>query len=178
MATRAVDPPIVLDSLDAPTSDVVRLGEEIARLTRSTHVIKQHLSAHAPSGVEWSAYGLLVHLVKSGPLRSADLASVACVDPSTISRQVAQLVKHGLVERQADPADGRASLLVATDAGQAAFAELRRIREVTFARIVADWPERDVRRLVGLLHAFNESFTTNRNEVLAIVAGALTEENA
>jgi DNA-binding MarR family transcriptional regulator len=178
MVRRTVEPPILLDTLDTPTSDVVRLGEEIARLARSTHLMKQHMSAHAPSGVEWSAYGLLVHLVKSGPLRSADLASAACVDPSTISRQVAQLVKHGLVERQADPADGRASLLVATTAGREAFAALRRVREVTFARVVADWPERDVRRLADLLHAFNESFSTNRTEVLAIVSGALTEENA
>ena len=162
----------------APASDVVRLGEEIARLSRSTHLIKQHLGGHTPSGVEWSAYGLLVHLVKTGPLRSSELAAAACVDPSTISRQVAQLVKHGLVERQADPVDGRASLLVATEAGHTAFASLRRLREATFARVVADWPERDVRRLADLLHAFNDSFTDNRHDVLGIVARTFTEETA
>lgn len=161
-----------------PTSDVVRLGEEIARLNRSTHLMKQHLAGHAPDGVEWSAYGLLVHLVKTGPLRSSELAAAACVDPSTVSRQVAQLVKHELVERQADPVDGRASLLVATEAGHAAFAALRRLREATFARVVADWPERDVRRLADLLHAFNDSFADKRTDVLGMVSGTFTEETA
>ena len=42
-----------------------------------------------------------------------------CADPSTVSRQVASLVKAGLVERQADPDDGRASILVPTELGRA-----------------------------------------------------------
>ena len=80
--------------------------------------MRQQLAASRSTsgdGVEWAAYGLLFQLVNDGPRRSSALAETACVDPSTVSRQVAQLVKAGLVERQSDPEDGRASLLVATE---------------------------------------------------------------
>ena len=42
------------------------------------------------------------------------LAAAVHSDPSTVSRQVAALVRAGLIERQADPEDGRASVLVPT----------------------------------------------------------------
>src|SRR4051794_25994187 len=48
---------------------------------------------------------LLAKLVHLGPRRSGELAAELCADPSTVSRQVATLVKQGLVERQADPED-------------------------------------------------------------------------
>ena len=51
---------------------------------------------------------LLVHLVKGGPQRSGALAEAVHSDPSTISRQVAHLVRLGLVERTADPEDREA----------------------------------------------------------------------
>ncbi|MFC7655700.1 MarR family winged helix-turn-helix transcriptional regulator [Pseudonocardia benzenivorans] len=72
-----------------------------------------------PDGVERATYVLLVHLVKDGPYRSRALADAVHSDPSTVSRQVAHLVRLGLVERVTDPDDGRAVLLVATDEGVA-----------------------------------------------------------
>jgi DNA-binding MarR family transcriptional regulator len=175
--TRAPARPAVRPTADA-AEEVTRLADEVARLTRTSHLMRQHIAAKAPEGVEWSAYVLLIHLVKGGPMRSSDLAAAACVDPSTISRQVAQLVKHGLVERQADPVDGRASLLVATEPGNAVYARVRRVRERAFARMVEGWSTTDVRRLATLLHALNESFTDHRTDVLGIVSKALTEETA
>ena len=50
-----------------------------------------------------------------GPHRSNALAEAVHSDPSTVSRQIAALVKVGYVERRPDPADGRACLLAATD---------------------------------------------------------------
>ena len=105
----------------APTasSTTAALGEQVLRLHRAFNGMRQQLVGKSPTsgdGVEWAAYGLLFQLVGTGPQRSSTLAETACVDPSTVSRQVAQLVKAGLVERQSDPEDGRASLLVATAA--------------------------------------------------------------
>ena len=59
---------------------------------------------------------MLKCLQTEGPLRAGALADCLQSDPSTVSRQVAALVKDGLLERRADPDDGRASLLVLTDA--------------------------------------------------------------
>ena len=53
-----------------------------------------------------------------GPLRLNELAATLFVDKSTASRLVEGLVAKGLVERQRDPADGRAVQLVTTPIGR------------------------------------------------------------
>src|SRR5690349_22300310 len=53
-------------------------------------------------GFDRSAIVLLKNLVAMGPSRSSALAAAVHSDPSTISRQVAALVRDGLVERRAD----------------------------------------------------------------------------
>jgi hypothetical protein len=55
---------------------------------------------------------------EDGPRRAGALADAVHSDPSTISRQIGHLVKLGYVERTADPEDGRATLLAATDEGR------------------------------------------------------------
>ena len=62
----------------------------------------------------------------------------------------------GLVERQPDPDDGRASLLVATPDGQVAFAAKRRQRHELFQRVMGDWSAADVETLTTLLSRFND----------------------
>ena len=89
---------------------------------------------------------LLFQLCKDGPQRSSALAATVCVDPSTVSRQIADLVDLGLVERRADPQDGRASLLAATEAGQERHRLLHERRDRAFAVMLADWSDEDVRR--------------------------------
>ena len=56
-------------------------------------------------------------------------------------RQVSGLVKAGLLDRQADPHDGRASILVVTDAGRAKIADLVALRGKMFAPLIADWAD-------------------------------------
>jgi DNA-binding MarR family transcriptional regulator len=137
------------------------LSEQVLRIQRAFAAMRQQLTASGSTsgdGVEWAAYGLLFQLVKDGPQRSSALAETACVDPSTVSRQVAQLVKAGLVERQSDPGDGRAALLVSTDRGRAAYAS-------------AD----DVDALTALLTRFNDSFVEQRTSLTDLTPQPLEE---
>ena len=147
------------------------LSDQVLRLTRTAGAMKsqlaaRHTGAEDGHGIEWAAYALLFQLVTDGPKRSSALAEAVCVDPSTVSRQVAELVKAGLVERVPDPADGRASLLVATERGGAVHAMRRERRVATFGRIVADWPADDVATLTDLLARFNDSFVAMRSTLL------------
>jgi len=57
-------------------------------------------------------------LVDSGSLRLGELAARLFLDKSTTSRVIDALVRKAYVEKQADPADGRASVLVATASGR------------------------------------------------------------
>lgn len=165
-----------------PSAPVVvqDLSREVLRLTRGSHAMRAQLAARgaqagakgdAIGGVEWSAYLLLCPLVRLGPQRSSVLADAAHVDPSTISRQVTHLVDLGLVQRRADPEDGRATLLVATERGVAVHAQVQERRERAYAAMVADWPPDDVRRLAHLLGRLNDSFATHRTRLLEAISG-------
>ncbi|QYN40915.1 MarR family transcriptional regulator [Pseudonocardia sp. DSM 110487] len=118
--------------------------------------------AEHPDAVERATYFLLVHLVKGGPQRAGALADAVHSDPSTISRQVAHLVRLGFVERTADPEDGRATLLVATDEGRRVFGENRRMRIERFAEMLADWPVEDRRKFAELLGRFATAFESRK----------------
>ena len=114
---------------------------------------------------------LLAKLVHFGPRRSGELAADLCADPSTVSRQVATLVKQGLVERQADPEDGRASLLVPTAAGIERVDRHRRRRGQAIAPVVADWAPEDVSTLLDLLRRYIAGLDEHRDLIVANMAG-------
>jgi DNA-binding MarR family transcriptional regulator len=57
-------------------------------------------------------------LADRGRCRPGQVAEALCVDRSVISRQLAALDQLGLIERAADPEDGRAELVSLTGAGE------------------------------------------------------------
>jgi DNA-binding MarR family transcriptional regulator len=133
------------------------LGYQLVRLVNMVSRAKaQFASVAAADGIERAAYALLAHLVREGPQRTTALADAVHCDTSTVSRQVSALVQHGLVERKADPEDGRACLLVATEAGQHTFDRAKAERTRHIAALLAGWPQGDRRTLVMLLDRFND----------------------
>ncbi len=145
-----------------PSDDDLALADEVSgqliRLVRLMERKQAQYQADHPDAVERATYFLLVHLVKGGPQRASALAEAVHSDPSTISRQVAQLVRLGFVERTADPEDGRATLLAATDEGRRVFEENRRVRNERIAEMLADWSVADRRNLAELLGRFSTAF--------------------
>jgi DNA-binding MarR family transcriptional regulator len=123
------------------------LGEQLPRFMRLVHALK---TAHVADRRDSAALVLLFPLVRLGPLRQGALADLVHADPSTVSRHVATLIEHGLVQRVADETDGRASRLVVTDAGHAALEQLRSEREAHLARVTADWSAADLAAFTGL----------------------------
>lgn len=106
-------------------------------------------------GLDKLAYAMLFCLVQDGPQRTGKLAEVLHAEISTVSRQTRSLVAHGLVERRADPIDGRACVLAATDEGGRVFAENRRQRNLWIAEVPADWPAADRSCSIALLDRLN-----------------------
>jgi DNA-binding MarR family transcriptional regulator len=145
-----------------PTDDVAELASTFSNLMRIFIRARQQMLAKARHNVEWSSHLLMSCVVNDGPLRASALAELVQSDPSTVSRQVAQLVKGGYVERQADPDDGRASLLVATDRGLALQHEYVQVRNHKFRRMLDEWDERDVRQFSALLRRFTADYEKSR----------------
>lgn len=136
------------------------VGIELIRLVKLLERKHAQYRAEHPDAVERPTYLLLVHLVKDGPQRAVTLAESVHSDPSTVSRQVAQLVRLGLVERTADPEDGRATLLAATAEGHRVFEENRRTRTERIAALLAAWDPADRHRFAELLGRFTSDFET------------------
>jgi DNA-binding MarR family transcriptional regulator len=133
-----------------------QLAEQLVRFVRLGARAKGMLNT-GELGAEFSALMLLFPLRFMGPMRVTDLAEIKQADPSTISRQVAQLVKAGLARREADPVDGRASRLAVTEAGLKAVDRLHEARHALLSQALSDWPAERVATFAGLFEEFNSS---------------------
>lgn len=146
-------PPLVPPaSYGDPELDLAgELNQHLLVLTRTMHTIKLAAAARRDEGVSWSTYVLLFHLIAGGPMRTKALAESVGVDPSTVSRQVDELVRMGHVERRADADDGRAIVLAATEKGRETHRRMREQRDRLTARVVAGWDRSDTERLTELM---------------------------
>jgi DNA-binding MarR family transcriptional regulator len=86
-----------------------------------------------------------------GSIRPGKVAAILAVDPSVVSRQLAALTQVGLVERHADPADGRAELVSLTPLGEARLGEARSAICGALAERLADHDPAEIDRMAALL---------------------------
>lgn len=102
-----------------------RPGFLISRLAYLFRQRVEDLLANNNSELSAEESALLMVLVESGePMRRGEFAEIMLRDKTTITRQLDGLVAKGLVRRQQDPADGRASLIHPTAKGT------RRIKKI------------------------------------------------
>jgi DNA-binding MarR family transcriptional regulator len=150
----------------APTTspDVADVADNVVALLRSFTKARARMLAAAAHDVEWAAHLLLRCIANEGQLRASEVAEHLHSDPSTVSRQVATLVKDGLLERRADPADGRASLLVLTPKAEQILAEQNQVRLDHFARVLDGWSETDLRRFATMLRRFTGAYEARNGE--------------
>lgn len=91
-------------------------------------------------------------------LRHGDLAAILLVDSSTLTRTVGALVDQGLVRREPNPENRRETFLSLTPAGLEALAEIDRIMDARYAKLLSHIPpdraaevERSVELLLSLM---------------------------
>ncbi|MEC3975665.1 MarR family winged helix-turn-helix transcriptional regulator [Amycolatopsis sp. H20-H5] len=137
------------------------LGHELVRFIRLINRAKSQVAKQGPDGIERAAYAILFCLIHEGPQRTSKLAEFLHSEISTISRQSSSLVQHGLVERQADPEDGRACLLAPTAEGLRVFEENRKQRNQWLVEVLADWTEEDRETLNVLFGRLNSGIEQN-----------------
>ncbi|MFD9688231.1 MarR family winged helix-turn-helix transcriptional regulator [Kitasatospora sp. NPDC059146] len=135
-------------------------GHEIAEalgllLRRSTRTgLHAQLTDGLGEAVDELTYPVLSGLARTGPCSAADLGREIGLDRTTVTRRADRLEEAGLLRREADPGDRRATLLVLTDRGRDA---VRATRQRLAARIedsLASWPADDARAFARLLRTF------------------------
>ncbi|WP_246097791.1 MarR family winged helix-turn-helix transcriptional regulator [Rhodococcus spelaei] len=156
--------------------DVEPLADEIGNYLVRLQRVRDRTIAHAKAtdGIDPAAYACLFRLIKDGPMRSGALADAMYSDPSTVSRQVAQLVDRGHVERLADPTDGRASVLAVTDTGRAAAGRIRTLRNEKLGSLLAGWPRQDLEDFARLMDRFVSDYEHARPTFAAVDSGTRT----
>ncbi|HVV30151.1 MAG TPA: MarR family transcriptional regulator [Mycobacteriales bacterium] len=141
-------------------SAVAQLQQALTAFVRKTTTFRVAL----PNGqsLERSAYATLFRLQCAGPQRGSELAHELGLDLSTVSRQVAGLVRQGLVRKTSDPDDGRAWLLELTAAGRRLVQQGMAARETFLDELLVHWTEDDLRTFGQLLDRFNAALDARR----------------
>ena len=157
--------------MNAPPVDAheayVALEREIGLLLRRSRAISTRLARELHPDLDGAAYGLLALLQDSGPLRASDLVARLGLDKSTVSRQVSSLVDLGLVDRTADPEDGRAQVLTPSAEGSARLNRIRDARRARWESDLSGWDTDDVATLALLLGRLNRIGEARETEVKA-----------
>lgn len=136
-----------------------RLAEQFRALIRTSRAARQRLAvqaAHVQPGM-----GAILAAIGSSEqgCHPKELAARCGLDASTISRAVSALVSRGLVERTADPADGRACILTLTGTGRTVLTDLHRRQTDLVAAALRDWTPADVDAFATALTRFVEDVT-------------------
>jgi DNA-binding MarR family transcriptional regulator len=155
---------VVMDTDLDRSAEVTELADQLMRFLLTAKRAMAKFGGPNKDGIEYPAYGLLARLVCDGPVRMTALAEAVHSDPSTVSRQTAALIRHGLVERRADPVDGRASLLAPTAAGERVFSDNRRRHNENMAKILSGWSSDEVRSLAVLLARLNTDLEAHERD--------------
>jgi DNA-binding MarR family transcriptional regulator len=138
------------DGIDAWRAFLLTHAAVVRRLERDLEH-EQHLP------LTWYDVLLELNAAPDRRLRMQELAGRVVLSRSRVSRVVDEMVRAGLVRREADPSDGRAAFAVATDAGRAA---LRRAAPVYLKGIEEQF-------LAHLTPAELRTIETGLNRVLA-----------
>jgi DNA-binding MarR family transcriptional regulator len=122
------------DAGTAATAPETDLGELAARLRLAITRTARRLRQEAGTDLSPSQTAALATIDSNGPLTPSELASLERVQRPTATRIVARLEEEGLVERAADPADGRSFIVSPTAQGRVLLRKLRTRKNAYLAR--------------------------------------------
>jgi DNA-binding MarR family transcriptional regulator len=153
----------------ATAGELLDLLRAIVRTNRSARQVP--LEEDLPA---WTV-AVLGLLVREGEQRLGQVAAHLEIDASVVSRHVAALEQLDLVVRRPDPADRRAQLLAASEAGVATLGDHCALRARWVAEALAGWDDAEVAHLVDrldrLVHDLHQALA-ERSEPVPRTAGA------
>jgi DNA-binding MarR family transcriptional regulator len=145
--------------------------ENLVRSLYRLGMVQRELARHALAELGSQGFVALGVIRVNGPVRVSDVAQALNVALSVASRQVAALERAGYVAREADPEDGRAHRVSATETGRRVLEESHRRMVHAFSRALEDWSEADVMGLAESLERLRED--VHRDVAASGAQGAL-----
>ncbi|MET0694465.1 MAG: MarR family transcriptional regulator [Propionibacteriaceae bacterium] len=112
-------------------------------------------------GMDPGTFWLLKGLATTDAMRVTDLAAMANLDASTVSRHVQQLHRTGLIERTPDPDDGRAHRVALSTEGRALLNKSLVHRRELLSQSLEGWDAQDIEAFDTLLNRFVRNIENN-----------------
>lgn len=132
---------------------VRELESEFGELSVRMRQIMAARADRLSPGMLPGSYKVFTTIVKHGPISPSTIAETLVADKGQVSRTVRELEQAGLIERTADPADGRSTRLTATPDGVERLTAARGADPDALHDRLADWDVADIRTLTRLLRA-------------------------
>lgn len=90
----------------------------------------------------------------------SDLYDLCAMQPTAVSRLMNSLEEKGLIERNVRKGNRRITDVLATDLGRKTDEKNRGILRSYWAQVLADVPEEDVQKMLGIMNAIMDSMET------------------
>lgn len=134
------------------------VDHELTRLMRRHRARALKRATDVDESLDLTSYLLLTAIYDHGDgVRGSDLAEMFAVHKSTISRSITALERLGLVERLADPADGRAQILRASAKAESRLGKIRSRGREWLAEVLAEWSPEERETFAKGLARFNDA---------------------
>ncbi len=131
------------------TEQTTRLRAVFGRISRRL----RPTAAATAAGLTPTRLSVLLHVVREGSVRLSDVAAVEGINPTMLSRVVADFAQDGLLERISDEGDRRAAWVKATPAGRKLAERMRRERTDALKVALAQLSEAEQRQIEAALPA-------------------------
>jgi DNA-binding MarR family transcriptional regulator len=126
------------------TDSAARLRMAIVRTARR---LRQEAAGAGGAALSPTAVAALASVERHGPLTPSELAEIERVKRPTATRTLRVLLEARLVDRAADPSDGRSALVSVNAGGREQLRRLRGRKNAYLARRMRNLPPRDLETL-------------------------------
>jgi DNA-binding MarR family transcriptional regulator len=133
--------------------------QAISMLNQAARARTKEYAERFDAELQPAGFGILRYVAANEPVRAGGIAAALAIDKSAVSRQLTVLRDGGLIETRADPADGRATLLVTTEKARIGLAEFRSNVHAAYERIMADWDTGDIADFAAALQRFTSGLS-------------------
>lgn len=148
---------------DGRADDITRIAGIMGRmrLLIGRRYIGRLAISRVGAGLELSHLDLLSlvrRLSRNQEVTVGALAEQMRLDHSRVSRVVADLVKRGVIRREASQEDARRTLVALTDEGVAWLNRMNEVKHEVIGQILSDWSHEDLEQFAVLYDRFVEKF--------------------
>src|SRR4051795_6019085 len=130
--------------VDIPLSE--RAAHLRTAIVRTARRLRQEAAAET-TGLTPTSVAALATIERHGPITPSEIAAIEHVKRPTITRTLRCLEREGLIDRAADPADGRSALVSVNAAGLERLRRLRKRKNAYLARRMRDLSAEEVETL-------------------------------